>query len=324
MQPYLFKELLRKYRERTASSRETKLVDDWYASFGEAFPEKDLRQKKALRNELHAGIQHRLSKDEAGPASSIRWSLLPGIAAAAMAMIVIGTGVWFLARWDGASQPRKNRQWVTVTAKQGTLKKVQLPDSTTVWLNVGSKLGFYIPFGQADSREVMLEEGEAFFDVTPDADRPFIVRTGTLSTRVLGTSFNVKAYAELDEMQVSVLTGRVEVSQGDSLVLRILHHGDELTYSKATQTADIQQAATENSNGWMVGKTYLRQASFDELAVVLHHSHGIRLLAGSNAIAKQRYSIQLSRDVPIDNLIRVICEVHDNQYRKEGNTITIR
>lgn len=322
MRSYLFEKLLRKYREGKASRQETRLVDDWYASFGEEFPLNDNQRKKALRNELHARIQGRLSTDKVRTANPGRW-LLPRIAAAALIVVAIGTGIWYLAQGDGLSQQQKSKEWVTVTAEQGTLKKVQLPDSTTVWLNVGSKLGFYIPFGQAGSREVMLEKGEAFFDVTPDANRPFIVRTATLSTRVLGTSFNVKAYAELDEIQVSVLTGRVEVSQGDRRVLGVLHHGDELTYNKSKQMADIQQVATENSNGWIVGKMYLRQASFDELTVALQHSHNIRLRAGDRTIAKHRYSIQFNRDVPIDDLMKAICEIHDNQYRKEGNTITI-
>ncbi|SEK26802.1 FecR family protein [Parapedobacter koreensis] len=323
MRPHLFKGLLRKYRAGKTTEQETKLVDDWYASFGEVFPEKNAQQQKALRNELHARIQRRLSPDEMQPAGSGRRYLLRGMAAAAVVMMAIGIGAWYLAQRDGTSRSQKDRQWVAVTAEQGTLKKVQLPDSTTVWLNAGSKLGFYTPFGQAGSREVVLEEGEAFFEVTPDTAKPFIVHSDVLSTRVLGTSFNVKAYAELNEMQVSVLTGRVEVSQGDSLVLGVLHRGDELTYRKSTQTASIQQVATENSNGWMVGKTSLRQASFDELAVVLRHSHGMRLRAGDGTIAKQRYSIQFSRDVPIDDLIKAICEVHGNQYRKEGDTITI-
>ncbi len=317
---------MRKYRKGKTSSRETGLIDDWYESFGEVFPEKDLRQRKILRNELHARIQERISPGGDVPARSIRKPrryLLPA-AAAALVLATVGLGLWRLHTGGDPAQPHENtQQWVTVIASSGKLKKVQLPDSSMVWLNAGSTLRFASPFGKENRRIVMLEQGEAFFEVTPDPSRPFVVRSGDLSTRVLGTSFNVKAYAELDEMMVSVLTGKVEVSQSDSRVLGVLHHGDELTYRRSTRTADVRQVSTDTRTSWITGKTQLRQASFEELAVVLRYAYGIQLQAGNDAVAAQRYSMPLSRDLSLDRLIEVICNVHDNQYRKEGDVIII-
>ncbi len=105
---------------------------------------------------------------------------------------------------------------------QRSLKKITLADGSVVHLNVNSTLSLKKGKFNAKVREVWLDEGEAFFEITRFPNRPFIVHTpGGLSTRVLGTSFNVQAYPELKKQVVSVKTGRVQVSRdnGESIVL---------------------------------------------------------------------------------------------------------
>ena len=88
-------------------------------------------------------------------------------------------------------------------------KTIILPDGSKVKLAKGSELVYGHNFGDS-TREVDLK-GEAFFDVVKDADRPFLVRTHKLTTRVLGTSFNITAYDKDPDIQVAVRTGKVTV-----------------------------------------------------------------------------------------------------------------
>lgn len=153
-------------------------------------------------------LESAMSVAEETPSSSRRGNIrrmtirIAGVAAALLMAFFMGRKWW--------SQPKMaedNRQQL-VTHK-GSRSQVKLPDGTTVWLNAGSKLDYPKQF-TGKQREVTLE-GEAFFTVAKDAQRPFTVRTRTFSIRVLGTEFNVRAYPQEDSAVTSLLTGEVEV-----------------------------------------------------------------------------------------------------------------
>ena len=97
-----------------------------------------------------------------------------------------------------------------VSTRMGSRSKLVLPDGSTVWLNAGSKLVYNKDFGNT-IREVSLV-GEAFFDVTHMRDMPFVIITPVMQVKVLGTSFNIKAYPNESTTETSVIRGRVEVS----------------------------------------------------------------------------------------------------------------
>ena len=91
---------------------------------------------------------------------------------------------------------------------KGSRSRSLLPDGTTVWLNAGSKLYYENDFN--GTREVRLE-GEAFFDVVKQTDRPFIVHTSGIDIKVLGTAFNVKSYPEDKTVETTLYRGLVQV-----------------------------------------------------------------------------------------------------------------
>jgi transmembrane sensor len=97
-----------------------------------------------------------------------------------------------------------------VQTRMGTRTNLLLPDGTTVWLNAGSTLTYPLPF-TGPNREVILE-GEAFFDVAKNPTHPFIVHASSVNIRVLGTSFDVKAYARDKTMETTLIRGSIEVT----------------------------------------------------------------------------------------------------------------
>lgn len=323
MEAHSFKALLQKYRAGKTSPEETKLVEDWYASFGETFPQKDRKVKTALQNELHARIQSELFPDRRRKLNRQIWHLLPKVAAAAVVCLVIGASVWLLSYYKGTEKEVGKKRWVELSTSQGRLKKVKLPDSTFVWLNAGSKIGFSLPFGESAMREVTLLEGEAFFDVRPNAAKPFMVHAHSLDTRVLGTSFSIRSYKDLNELRISVATGMIQVADSQKQVLGVLHPGEEIVYNKATLASSFRQVDMETRKAWISGVTYLSEVSFTELSLVFRNTYGTLLKAGNTAITRQHYSIQLDRSVPQEDLIQAICAIHKNRFRKEGDAIII-
>lgn len=97
----------------------------------------------------------------------------------------------------------------------GEGKKIRLPDNTEVWLSPSSLLEYPASFN-GSLREVKLS-GEAFFEVSHDAKHPFIIHSGNIETKVLGTSFNIQAYTSQEEINVTVITGKVNVSNRDKV-----------------------------------------------------------------------------------------------------------
>jgi hypothetical protein len=99
-------------------------------------------------------------------------------------------------------------QLIVPTGKRSMLT---LSDGTRVWINSGSKLVFPANF-EKNKREVFVE-GEIYLDVTPDVERPFIVHTKAIDLKVLGTQFNVSAYTDQPDLQVVLVTGKVEIRE---------------------------------------------------------------------------------------------------------------
>ncbi|HZK64965.1 MAG TPA: FecR family protein [Puia sp.] len=108
-----------------------------------------------------------------------------------------------------------------VVTRNGSKTNLLLPDGTTVWLNAGSRLTYDSLYGN-EPREVTLS-GEGFFDVVKNPQKPFIIHTGKINIRVLGTIFNVKSYPEEKTIETSLIQGSIEVSFSDSSSKRIIN-----------------------------------------------------------------------------------------------------
>lgn len=140
---------------------------------------------------------------------------------------------------------------------------VPLSDGSKVKINSGSKLIYPKLFDSGNTREVSLV-GEAFFEVAHDKEKPFIVRSGQLVTRVLGTSFTVKAYPT-EDIAVTVATGKVRVAkaqegnlsgerdQGAESAPLILTPNEQAVYSLTGRDIQKQQVASKDYTGWSKG-----------------------------------------------------------------------
>jgi len=124
-------------------------------------------------------------------------------------VFLIGTGIiWKNYNQSSPDKVSPSEQDAIIT-KKGSRTRTLLADGTTVWLNAGSKLSYENDFN-GSTREVRLE-GEAFFDVVKQPQRPFIVHTSGIDIRVLGTAFNVKSYPEDENVETTLYRGVVQV-----------------------------------------------------------------------------------------------------------------
>jgi ferric-dicitrate binding protein FerR (iron transport regulator) len=134
-------------------------------------------------------------------------------AAALAGLVVLAWGLFREFRRSAVSEPVTAGSG-QVVARRGVRTKLVLPDGTQVWLNSSSKLKYPADFN-IRSREVELE-GEAYFDVVRDVQRPFIVHAAPIDVRVLGTTFTVKSYPQDETIEATLLRGAIEISRRDN------------------------------------------------------------------------------------------------------------
>src|SRR5690606_30329184 len=125
-----------------------------------------------------------------------------------LAMVIAGTlGLWL---YIDRTRPAETSM-VTISAQKGTRKQFRLPDGTDVWLNADSRLSYNADMGSGKLRKVQLQ-GEAYFDVAEDKNRPFSITTDVISIKVLGTAFNVKAYPDDPKTEATLIRGSILLS----------------------------------------------------------------------------------------------------------------
>ena len=180
---------------------------------------------EANKEEMEA--DHMLPMIQSGGKKKFGWTWY---AAAAVLILSLSLSLYYYLL---PTSP-KPKQLAVKEVLSGTASRsvLELPDGTKVWLNADSKLVYGEDFN-GDLRQVNLE-GEAFFDVVKDSLRPFIVHTSNIDIRVLGTAFNVKAYAVDPTIETTLIRGSVEVIRKDdpSSPKMILRPNEKLVYNK--------------------------------------------------------------------------------------------
>lgn len=203
-----------------------------------------------VQHRLYGQIEASINKErKARPfhAIYIQWSIA--------ASILVAVGAFFFSLVDVGPKV------IQVSTNHGEKKEVRLPDGTVVTLNSGSSLSYPEQF-KNDTREIALV-GEAFFDVHRDTLKPFIIETGKLRTRVLGTSFNINAFQDSDSIRVSVVEGKVMVY--DSMeVKEILQPNQQLKYNKRDKGYRTARYDSSMDRAWSSNVIYFNGTSLEK------------------------------------------------------------
>lgn len=169
-----------------------------------------------------------------------------------------------------------------VTAK-GERRSVQLADGTRLDLNGGTRLS--VAFSR-DARRVILDQGQAVFDVAHSAQRPFLVAAGDRTIRVVGTQFDVRRLA--GKVSVTVARGSVEVrpSEGASGRSWRLHPGQKLEHEEGAPTVRVAEARAEDVLGWRNGRMVYREQPLSEVVADLNQQFATPIRIDDPALAR--------------------------------------
>ena len=230
------------------------------------------------------------------PAASFSWQ--PLLRVAAVLLLLVGA-VFAFRRFEARLLPTTPMQVATGPQK----RLLQLPDGSRVWLNRYSRLTYAPDLGPA-GREVSLV-GEAFFEVKKDHSRPFVVRTAASRTRVLGTSFNVRAYPAEDSVEVAVVTGRVALAARtaapDSVLLTPGTRG--VVYTRAAAAGLVvplrrMAAVDANFRAWQNDELVFDNAPVAHIVRTLRTTYGTRVTVADAGLLNCRFTGTFRRAVP--------------------------
>lgn len=283
------------------------------------------------RRETRSRDRRRLRKRHRLSSRQIVWG---GAIALLLVITLVGT-LWQRRAPDPGLRTASVKEADTFTTEKSERAIIRLTDGTRVQLNVDSRLTVPPDFGQ-QTRSIELE-GEAFFEVATDSTRPFIVQSGEVTTRVLGTAFDVNAYPEDEETQVAVSEGKVsletEASEGrDGEGDRAGEEGVVLTKQQVARITNNgnqiirQDFNMRNHLAWMDGELVLNKAPFGRVVHKLERWYDleISLELGKRGAPEGHLNARFSEGQDLEEVLEVVTTAFQTTYERQGQKVIIR
>lgn len=223
----------------------------------------------------------------------------------AAAAVLAGVAVTALLLWPryraentlAQLAPPDTAQWLTRQNGKATRAVVELADGSKVWLNADSKMTYPPVFGKS-SREVFLS-GEAFFNVTGSPDRPFIIHLAQGTVKVLGTSFNVRAYGN-EAVQTSVTSGKVAFipkytnnQQPDTFLIT---PDKKVIYHQQKGAVETTETVSADDKAWTEGRLVFKDVTLEEICQELERTFGKKIKIESAAAKEFRLTGSFSNN----------------------------
>jgi transmembrane sensor len=194
------------------------------------------------------------------------WIYWGKIAAVIFIPMLLASFLWISSKHEEPmtlSEPVYNEVYATF----GTRTSMKLADGTLVWLNSGSSLKYPDKF-IGDKREVFLR-GEAYFEVSTNRDIPFIVKSTNLNVKATGTRFNVLDYSSDIKSEVTLVSGKVFVSEydttGSGKLISELNPNQHMVYNDKTKLFKVDNEETYKYYSWKDGKLIFRNEPLSEV-----------------------------------------------------------
>ncbi|MDR1381613.1 MAG: FecR domain-containing protein [Tannerella sp.] len=284
----------------------------------------------------------------------IHRAMRPLLRYAAVFILAFGAGLaamYFHPRQVETETVENGVSYTEYTVPYGSRSMITLPDSSSIWLNAGSRLRYNSTFNQT-GREVFIE-GEAYFKVARNEEKPFYVKTSAATLKVLGTSFNIKAYAEEDNVETTVESGSVQVLRNVKGLLSdrlILTAGQKATIVKSVRIGDAalstlpspavpaggsmlpeevaektivaKNVMTELYTSWKDARWIIEKESLESLAVRLERRYNVQISFTDQTLKNFSFSGTLKEET-LEQVLEAIKLSAPVNYTVRQNRVTL-
>ena len=293
---------------RSAGKDDDLNLENQWKNLGEMSNGKEINVDKAWENTYSRLKESGLLTKTVPIESRNRMRAYMRIAAMALMVIGFGSALFYLNSTGFFSK----RILITSNYEQRNIKVI-LPDGSAVFLNRNSELSYHQKFG-SDRRSVRLT-GEAFFEITRDASKPFIIDAGEAKVKVLGTTFSVMTKNSKNEVEVFVKTGKVMLSDNSGSQNIILEPG----YIGTLDSKMTNRVLNKNPNylAWNTDLLEYEGKTLDIVFADLKKVYNIDITVDDPEILNKTLTATYDKE-PQETIIRLICATFNLSYKKEG------
>lgn len=211
-------------------------------------------------------------------------------------------------------------QDMTVSVERGQKANITLPDGSKVWINSDSELSYGARFNS--NERVLYLKGEAYFEVSPDKERPFTVQTTELSVTALGTSFDVKSYKDEVHTSAVLMTGKVEVKSGTDCI--ILEPNEKIVFNKSNgKMIKTNVADAHDYSNWKYNSLSFDAETFENIARTLERYYNTRILFESESLKKYRFT-GTPGNTSLESILQILSLTSPLTYEVKDNLIILR
>lgn len=239
-----------------------------------------------------------------------RWFIR--IAACLTIPLLLSTIVLALMQLREQKEPVR---YAEIKALRGSVLRYELPDSTVVWLNSGSRLRYPTKF-QDSKRQVELT-GEGYFEVSASKKRPFYVNTSSgLNVYVYGTKFNISAYENDETVETTLESGVLNLLIPSNNSTQVMHPGELISYDKRTHKITRTTIDASEKTAWCEGKLIFRDASIEEIFARLERQFNVEIRLSNPKNRHYRYRATF-RNETIYQILNYLSHSTDMTWRRE-------
>ena len=216
-------------------------------------------------------------------------------------------------------QSRSEEQLVAVVARD-EVKELMLPDGTKVWLNKHTTLKYPREFSEKGRNVYM--EGEGYFEVKRNVEKPFIVRSEAMQVRVLGTVFNLKSDKMNRSAVATLIKGEIEVKGNHNEGMIVLAPGQKAELNAVTRRLVVKQVDTGIEN-WHNNQFVFENADIFTIARTLENSYGVKIILAPDMDATKTYSGTLKKKNTVEEILNLIKSTNaiPIEYKIVGNSV---
>ena len=267
------------------------------------------------RKKIKDQIFHQLSK----PLKRVGLSVWIYRVAAILALpVMLGIG-WYL----GSGRSGSETAMCEVTTPQGQISKCVLADGTQIWLNAGTTIK-YDPSLKGNFREVKLD-GEAYFKVSKNKHKPFVVTTKYAQIKVLGTVFNLKAYSGDNKVETTLEEGSVEFSMNGSSAKPVeLKPGEQIVFNSTENKLTMGKVETYLHTAWKDGKYVFKDADLRTIIAELERLYDVRIHLQNDSLLQLHFRGMFEYDQNIFSALEALERTTNMKYRMEGRDIWLQ
>lgn len=316
---------IQRFQMGSATPNDEKIIYNWMKENPEdrdrVFREKDIwestklgsEQLNELEDKQWVKFQSRILSRQ-----SRTFSIAELIKIAAIVVISLGIGWFGRSLYTQRAFPWENAEMQSIKATKGQVKEIFLADGTHVWLNSDSELSFPDRFN-SNNRNVKLN-GEAYFEVTANEKKPFFVRTGNHTVKVIGTRFNVCKYSDTNIIETTLEEGKVKIITGD--IIHDLLPGEQSSFSTSTCNVRISKTDIDIYTTWKDGRYEFRNEPINKIFQIIERWWDVKIDYPEN-LKEERISGVLRRYKPLEQHFELIKQLLPIKYEINSDEIKI-